>query len=145
MNGMNAKAVLDNVNMYIERLETESGYGYRPYLLISKVCEDLEIFDWWNESLSLSQLKKMKKFLEQSIALDFDGYVCFKVGAKGCSHGMWAHKEESVNGYSPDCDCLFHSFRAGDNYWNAKLNGEWHHDDMNYKAVKELVANAYKK
>lgn len=45
MNGMNAKAVLDNVNMYIERLETESGYGYRPYLLISKVCEDLEIFD----------------------------------------------------------------------------------------------------
>ena len=69
----------------------------------------------------------MKKFLETSILLGFDGYACFKVGAKYCSHGMWSHKEKSTDGYSPDGDCLFHSFRCGDNYWDAELNGEWLH------------------
>ena len=88
----------------------------------------LSIFDWWNEKLSLSQLKQMKNFLNTAIKLGFTGYVCFKVGAAGCSHGMWAHKEETTDGYSPDGDVLFHSFRSGDNYWDMQLDGEWMHE-----------------
>lgn len=92
------------------------------------VCDEFSIFDWWRDYLSLSQLKQMKKFLETAIQLGFTGYVCFKVGSAGCSHGMWAHRTETTDGYSPDGDALFHSFRSGDNYWDVKLNDEWLHD-----------------
>ena len=88
---------------------------------ISAVFDELSIFDWWNDTLSINQLKQMRTFLQQAIKLGFTGYVCFKVGASGCSHGMWAHKSESTDGYSPDGDCLFHSFRSGDNYFDMHL------------------------
>ena len=151
---MNANECLNNVNELIVKMEVNKnwryGYGNRRSVRIADVCSDLGIFDWWDENLSLSQLKKMKRFLERSIALGFDKYVCFKVGAKHCSHGMWAHKDESTDGYSPDGDCLFHSFRAGENYWDAKLNGEWLHDrfeatgkdEFTHKEIKGLVALA---
>lgn len=90
------------------------------------VCDKLGIFDWWNDYLSVSQLKQMLSFLKTAQKLGFNGYVCFKVGAAGCSHGMWAHKAESTNGYSPDGACLHHSFRSGDNYWDyCNDNNEW--------------------
>ena len=140
---MNANECLNNVNELIAKMEKNENWRYgwnsRRQVRIADVCDDLGIFDWWNEYLSMNQLKKMKKFLERSIALGFDKYVCFKVGAKGCSHWMWAHKDESTDGYSPDGDCIFHSFRSGENYWDAKLNGEWAHKDMNYKELKAMV------
>lgn len=161
----NAKAILAAVNACITELEeasqsyscdwdrmTSRGYGKTKVFRISSVCEELSIFDWWNETLSMSQLKQMKKFLETAIDLGFTGYVCFKVGAKGCSHGMWAHKAESTNGYSPDGDTLFHSFRSGDNYFDMELKGVWMHEkyateenrcpDFNLKQIKAELATA---
>lgn len=137
---MNTNEALRNVNLAIVNLERAEnnhrlmegmqwkGYSWKPVYRISDVYDKLGIFDWWNETLSMSQLKQMKSFLEKAIKLGFTGYACFKVGAKYCSHGMWAHKNESTDGYSPDGDCLFHSFRSGDNYWDAELNGVWMHD-----------------
>lgn len=137
MAGLNAKEVLNNINDCIEELEAQQGrwlydpryvrrgYGTKYNFKIRAVCRELSIFDWWNDGLSLSQLKQMRSFVQTAIKLGFTGYVCFKVGAAGCSHGMWAHKEESKDGYSPDGDCLFHSFRSGDNHWDICLNGSW--------------------
>lgn len=139
----NAKEILDNVNNCIAELEEASltysnpdhkrfyqkGYTNTKMFRIEAVYEELGIFDWWNDNLSMSQLKQMKKFLETAIDLGFTGYVCFKVGAKYCSHGMWASTEESTTGYSPsDGDTLFHSFRSGDNYWDAEIDRIWLHD-----------------
>lgn len=136
---MNAKKCLMNVETLISELKAADqnslipdhnrmaykGWSTKKVFKISAICKECGIFDWWNDYLSMSQLKQMSTFLNQAIKLGFTGYVCFKVGAAGCSHGMWAHKNESTNGYSPDGDCLFHSFRAGDNYFNMLLNGEW--------------------
>ena len=137
---MNAKECLINVENLISELEAANNYmgpsdfskmnwkGGKRVFMISAVYNECGIFDWWNDTLSISQLKQMRSFLKQAIKLGFNGYVCFKVGAKYCSHGMWAHKEESSDGYSPDGDALFHSFRAGDNYFDMKLNGVWMHE-----------------
>lgn len=162
----NAEAILANVNACIAELEEAAkgapnykrysyrGFGYNEKVFFNthSICVELNIFDWWNDTLSMSQLKQMKKFLETAIDLGFTGYVCFKVGAKGCSHGMWAHKKESTNGYSPDGDTLFHSFRSGDNYYDMELNGVWMHDkyaeegksrpDFNLKQIKAELASA---
>ena len=122
----NAWEVLEKVCEKINHAEAfKHLHGWSMKYRISDVYEELAIFDWWNETLSVSQLKQMKRFLEQARDRGFNGYVCFRVGAKGCSHGMWAFKQESTTGHSPDGDCLFHSFRSGDNYWDARLNGEW--------------------
>lgn len=161
--GMNAKQVLENINKAIAELEeaqklnswdfdrermAQYGYEGKKVFKMDAVYDELNIFDWWRDTLSASQLKKMKKFVQTAIKLGFTGYVCFKVGASGCSHGMWAHKEESTDGYSPDGDVLFHSFRAGDNYYDMELNGVWMHEkyrdpenphhcpDFNLKQIK---------
>ena len=142
-NGLNAAEVLANINACIAELEEADHQGYfggdikriksRGYdkhvFRIAAVCTELSIFDWWNDNLSMSQLKSMKKFVETAISLGFTGYVCFKVGAKYCSHGMWASTEESTDGYSPrEGNTLFHSFRSGDNYWDAEIDKTWLHD-----------------
>ena len=145
----NADAVLRNIKNAIAELEAIQGCAvnsnYDRYQRTSwkdnryafrmrAVCNELSIFDWWKDTLSISQLKQMKKFVENAIELDFTGYVCFKVGASGCSHGMWAAKEESTDGFSPDCDTLFHSFRSGDNYYDICLNNKWYEGwSENYK------------
>lgn len=109
---------------------------------IAKVCNDLSIFDWWNENLSVSQLKQMRKFVVEAIVRGYDGYACFKVGAAGCSHGMWAYEQQSIDGYSPDGPCLFHSFRTGDNYYGLRLpNGNWVDGDLTLKQVDEIMAD----
>ena len=140
--GLNAAQVLENINKAIEELEGQGRIGavrnydrfsHRGYdyttgysFKIHAVCNELSIFDWWNENLSMSQLKQMKSFVETAIKLGFTGYVCFKVGAAGCSHGMWASTEESQDGYSPRTgDTLHHSFRSGDNYYDVEIDGHW--------------------
>ena len=155
---LNAKQVLANVASCIAELEEVSktysnpnydrfarkGYSSAKVFKIRAVCEELSIFDWWNDNLSMSQLKQMEKFVKTAIELGFDGYVCFKVGAAGCSHGMWAYKEESTTGYAPDGDTLFHSFLSGENYWNLNLDKTWLSDkypDRGYKfTLKDVKA-----
>ena len=165
-NGLNAAQVLANINACIAELEEASktwgnpnfnrfankGYDTGKVFRIRAICNELSIFDWWNDNLSMSQLKSMKKFVETAISLGFTGYTCFKVGAKYCSHGMWAYKNESTDGYSPDGDVLFHSFLSGKNYYDMKLNDEWLHDkyatednpcpDFTLKQIKAELANA---
>ena len=145
----NRAEVEEHVEAYITQLEAEKAHwGWYNKLRIKDVCDELSIFDWWNDYLSLSQLEQMQKFLKVAGDLGYDGYVCFKVGAAGCSHGMWAHKEESTDGYSPDGECLFHSFRSGDNYYDAKLaDGEWMHEkyeDCYEFSLKEVKAELRK-
>ena len=145
-NGMNAKEVLANVVAMIAdgeayNAENRRNRRWRIYC----VCNELSIFDWWNEYLSVSQLKEMRKFLETAITMGYTGYVCFKVGAKYCANGMWAHKQESEDGYSPDGECLYHSFVSGANDWDIKLaDGTWLHDrdgrcDHSLKEVKAAL------
>lgn len=87
---------------------------------ISNVCDDLSIFDWWVEDLSVSRMKDMRTFLRTAKDLGFSGYVCFKVGAEGCASGMWAHREESTDGYSPKgCEFMYRSFQCKNNYWDV--------------------------
>lgn len=132
--GLNAVEVLANIEKCIAELETakvdwtnrdSNRIAYTQRFRINVVCDELSIFDWWNSTLSLSQLKQMRAFVKTAIKMGYKGYVCFRVGAVGCSHGMWAHTDESTDGYSPDSDVLFHSFRCDENYWDVKRGDEW--------------------
>lgn len=130
---MNAQEVLNQVELLLDRAG-----GYR----IHDVCDELSIFDWWNDTLSKSQLQAMRAFLRRAIKEGFTGYVCFKVGAKGCASGMWAHTAESTSGYSPDeGDVLYRSFQSGENYWVVKTQGT---DFCNPVDTGSEVAKLYK-
>lgn len=137
---MNAKEVLTNVEARITEMEALPSWRRRYHLRIWDVCDELGIFDWWNEYLSLNQLKDMKKFLKEAIKLGYTGYACFKVGSTGCANGMWAYKKESTTGYSPGGDCLYKSFTPAYNYWSVNANDEWlpkvKYDSI--KTIKEL-------
>ena len=111
----NAPVVLSKVEKYIEE-------GRK--LRIEDVYDELSIFDWWKDYLTVSNLKEMKRFLQTAIRFGFDGYVCFKVGITGCSNGMWANVEPSTTGYSPDCDFLYRSFTPAYVEWDVYRNGE---------------------
>ena len=114
-----AAEVLQRVEGYIEKIEQ----GWLPgKLRIQDYYDDLSIFDWWPEYISKSKLGEMRQFLKEAIKLGYEGYVCFKVGATGCANGMWAHKEESTDGYSPDGDFLYRSFTPDYTNWQAKIN-----------------------
>lgn len=112
----NAEPVLQVVEAMLEELESKERptRGYE----ISKVYEDLSIFDWWNKYLTKTHLRDMRKFLKEAIKLGYTGYVCFKVGASGCANGMWAHKNESTTGFSPEGEWLYKSFSPDYNYWS---------------------------
>ena len=128
--GLNAEEVLEQVERLIEQ-----GGRYR----ITNVFHILSIFDWWNDYLSQTQLKDMRKFLKEAIKLGYTGYVCFKVGATGCANGMWAHKKESETGYSPDGECLYKSFTPAYNYWQVKTEDErWIPEDNDYDSIKTI-------
>ena len=140
---INRFEVAEKVGEYISVLEAKKASGRRVRLPIRDVCVELSIFDWWNEYLSLTQLKQMQKFLKVAEQLGYNGYVCFKVGASGCAHGMWAYKEESTTGYSPDGECLFHSFRSGDNYYDCRLrNGHWLDNGKKWQFTLDEVKEA---
>lgn len=152
MAGLNARNVLRNIENCIEELEErqgrwtldrryiEVGYTAKYKFRIRAVCNELSIFDWWNEGLSLTQLKQMRTFVQTAIKLGFTGYVCFKVGAAGCANGMWAYKKESTTGYSPDGDCLYHSFVSSYSYYDICLNNEWARKQMKLAQVKVALA-----
>ena len=121
--GLNAQQVLDNVSIRIAELESMDGWLRRTGFYTRDVCNELSIFDWWTERLSLSQLKAMRAFLNQAIRMGFTGYACFKVGAKYCASGMWAYRAESEDGFSPSGDFLYRSFQSAGNYWDAQVGG----------------------
>lgn len=80
----------------------------------------------------------MEKFLKEAIKLGYKGYVCFKVGATGCANGMWAHKEESLDGYSPDGDFLYKSFTPAYNYWSFKKDEIFYPEENIYDSIKTI-------
>lgn len=123
----NAEAVLGRLENYIER-----GCS-RP---MHQVCDDLSIFDWWPERLSITHMKQMRSFLKEAIKLGYTGYVCFKVGASGCANGMWAHKEPTTTGYSPDCDAIYRSFTPDYTYYAVCINKKWLPEDKEYDSLK---------
>ena len=129
----------NNAAPVLERLETMINRGCsRP---IRDVYDELSIFDWWPERLSLSHMKQMRTFLKEAIKLGFDGYVCFKVGASGCANGMWAHKEPSTDGYSPKGDFLYRSFTPDYTYYSLKINDKYYPEEKYYdkcNSIKEL-------
>lgn len=155
-----ASAVLTKVESLIKELKEvqgswEKGYDHRDRYIrtswknnryafrMDAVYDDLSIFDWWNDTLSIHQLEDMKKFLKEAIKLGYDGYVCFKVGATGCANGMWAHKELSTTGYSPDGACIYKSFTPDYNYWSITLDGtkwfpESNDNHKGYDALKTI-------
>ena len=118
----NAQNVLDKVEKWIKILETRKAeYPWRTWahkVSMWEVCDELSIFDWWVDELSVSRLKEMRTFLREAIKLGYNGYVCFKVGMSGCANGMWAHKNESINGFSPDGEFLYRSFTPDYTYWD---------------------------
>lgn len=147
--GLNAQEALFEVEAKIEHLERwqdeyKNGYTWQKprfkiTFKITEVYKELSIFDWWNEYLSMTQLKDMRKFLKEAIKLGYTGYVCFKVGATGCANGMWAHKAESETGYSPEGECLYKSFSPDYNYWQVKTaEGEWIPKNGEFDSIKTV-------
>lgn len=148
--GKNASEVLEVVERMIKEGEEFSKVN-RPYWWatqrkkwkIRDVYKELSIFDWWNDYLSVSQLKQMRSFLIKSIKLGYTGYVCFKVGAVGCANGMWSHKLESMDGHSPKGGYLYHSFVCDDNYWSIRFDNERFSADRKwrytFKEIKEAI------
>ena len=135
----NAGEVLLQVEEKIAYLKSQyKGAKYR----MRDVYEELSIFDWWTEELGISRLEDMRKFLREAIKLGFNGYVCFKVGMSGCANGMWAHKNQTTDGYSPDGPCLYKSFTPSYEYWsinpdgNGFLPGDDEYDKL--KTIKQL-------
>lgn len=134
----NAEEVLKEVEKKIKEVEAKN---YNKYLRITEVCNELSIFDWWNNKLSLTKLKDMRKFLKEAIKLGYTGYVCFKVGATGCANGMWAHTVETKDGYSPESDFLYKSFTPEYNYWQISKNGKAYPNGETFDSlttIKEL-------
>lgn len=141
-----AEKVLERLEQMIERGCSRE---------IGQVYDDLSIFDWWPERLTITHMKQMRTFLREAIKLGYTGYVCFKVGASGCANGMWAHKEEGKveNGsvYSPDGDAIYRSFTPDYTYWSFNKNGKWLPDGdtrgtydslKTAKMLEEALANA---
>ena len=91
---------------------------------IDDVYEDLSIFDWWKDTLSVANQKDMLSFLKRAEQMGFHGYCCFKVGVPMCANGMWANKELSTNGYSPDGDFLYKSFTPEYTEWYIEADGQ---------------------
>lgn len=129
LNEYNARPVLERLEQMIE-----NGCS-RP---IRMVYDDLSIFDWWPEKLTISHMKQMRTFLKEAIKLGYTGYVCFKVGASGCANGMWAYKKESTDGYSPNSDALYRSFTPDYTYYGVSIDGKWLPEDKEYDSLKTI-------
>lgn len=113
----NAERVLERLEGIIEINKSQSMRQVMPNG--NKLWEELSIFDWFKEKLSIADMKKMRVFLKEAIKLGYKGYVCFKVGASGCANGMWACINPTTDGYSPDGDFLYHSFTPDYDCWRA--------------------------
>jgi hypothetical protein len=140
-----------NAQPVLERLEAMINRGFSRE--ISNVCHELSIFDWWPERLTITRMKQMRTFLKEAIKLGYTGYVCFKVGASGCANGMWAYKEPTTTGYSPDCDAIYRSFTPDYTYWSFIKDGRWFPDGTTpgtydslktAKMLEEALTKAFK-
>lgn len=129
----NAQPVLLAVEKWIriiemrEKVYSWSKWCYRHYgrITMRECYDDLSIFDWWTEYITIGKLKEMRTFLREAIKLGYTGYVCFKVGASGCANGMWADRVPTTNGYSPKGgDYLYRSFTPDYTYWDICYNDE---------------------
>ena len=128
LNEYNARPVLERLEQMIE-----SGCS-RP---IRMVYDELSIFDWWPERLTISHMKQMRTFLKEAIKLGYTGYVCFKVGASGCANGMWASKAESTNGYSPKGETIYRSFTPDYTYYSfCDKDDVWYPGGDQYDSLK---------
>ena len=129
-----------NAEPVLERLEKRIEQGVS--LPINMVYDELSIFDWWPERLTVSHMKQMRTFLKAAIKLGYKGYVCFKVGASGCANGMWAAKAESTDGHSPKGETMYRSFTPDYTYYAVcDKNDVWFPERENYdscKTVKQL-------
>ena len=129
-----------NAQPVLERLEAMIERGCSRQ--ISQVYDDLSIFDWWPERLTISHMKQMRTFLKEAIKLGYNGYVCFKVGASGCANGMWACVNPTTNGYSPDGDTLYRSFTPDYTYYAFQKGGKWYPgedtDGNKYDSLKTI-------
>lgn len=123
----NAENVLERLNALIE-----AGKSVK----IDDVYEELSIFDWWPEMLTINHMKAMRGFLKLAIELGYKGYVCFKVGAHCCANGMWACKAEGrevieTNNrryiYSPDDNTgIYRSFTPDYLYYAVNKDNKWY-------------------
>ena len=143
-------SVLENVIALIAKLEATDDKSRRK-VRTYEYMHRLSIFDWWKDWLTLSDLKSMKAFLTKAIKYGYNGYACFKVGASGCANGMWAYKEESTSGYSPDGEFLYRSFTPSYTAWDAKLADGTYvgerlrakgiaYDDQTFKLIEQYIA-----
>lgn len=123
-----------NAQPVLERLEKMITEGRTRR--IDVINDELSIFDWWPERLTITHMKQMRTFLREAIKLGYTGYVCFKVGASGCANGMWAYKDESTDGFSPKGDVIYRSFSPKYTYWSVKVNGKWFPEEKEYDCVK---------
>lgn len=108
--GLSTQQVIDNIDSLLEQ-------KYLAPWNMETVYDQLNIFDWFKDKLSITDLKKMRAFLKQAQKLGFGAYAEFKIGVSGCANGMWAYKEPSTTGYSPDGDYLFRSFTPDYTEW----------------------------
>jgi hypothetical protein len=123
----NAQPVLERLEAMIERGCSRE---------IRQVYDDLSIFDWWPERLTITHMKQMRTFLKEAIKLGYTGYVCFKVGAHGCANGMWACVNPTTDGHSPKGDTIYRSFTPDYTYWSFQKDGEWLPADGEYDSLK---------
>lgn len=132
-NEYNAEPVLERLERMIERGCSRN---------IRDVYDDLSIFDWWPERLTITHMKQMRTFLKEAIKLGYTGYVCFKVGASGCANGMWACVNPTTDGYSPKGDTLYRSFTPDYTYYSFQKNGKWYPnedvDGNKYNSLKTI-------
>ena len=130
-----------NAENVLVRLETMIADGWsKP---IRSVYDELSIFDWWPEKLTVSHMKQMRTFLKTAIKLGYKGYVCFKVGASGCANGMWASKAEGKvqNGdiYSPDGEAIYRSFTPDYTYYGfCDKDENWYPGGEQYDSLKTV-------
>ena len=128
------QTVLTEAKSRLQRIED----GLQSYYRMDSIYKSLSIFDWWKDRLYKSDLEDMIKFLTVAQELGYDGYCCFKVGVSGCANGMWAHKELSSDGFSPDGDFLYKSFTPATNYWSFKKGDQFYPDSKHYDAANSV-------
>lgn len=129
-----------NAEPVLERLEKMIAEGRSRSIEV--IYDDLSIFDWWPEKLTITHMKQMRTFLKEAIKLGYTGYVCFKVGASGCANGMWACVNQTTDGYSPKGDTLYRSFTPDYTYYSFQKDGKWYpredSDGKNYDSLKTI-------
>lgn len=100
----------------------------------------LNIFDWWQDEMSVQDLIKMREFLEEAIKLGFKGYVCFNYGGDTLAQGgMWANVEESET--RTTSVFLYRTFSTDCEYWKVYTHNMPNVDCTDKNILKECKAS----